>query len=361
MATLYERDNGYFYASFYDASKEPERVRLSLGTRSEAEAERILAAIEDPWSGDPFEGVPETTEGRTLRDVIDDFCDHKRSQGRKESTIEKYRDHFRTYARSVGGMSAPASMITTETLREHVHDPKVKPVTGKGRYRHLRAILDYEGRAGLFEGVRKPTPGRKIPNAVRPDELHALCKEVCKDYREKRRKGYCREREIIWVVPAFRFAFFTGLRGQEIARLRWPHVDLRRGRLRIREQKSGHEDTVPLVEQAESILRQMGPREGNEYVFKSPRGDSYERSTERFREHLNRKFAEYRREADLRSEITLHSLRHGFATMLAENGASAFAIKRAMRHADVRTSQIYVHMAGDRLAEEMEEAFSRNL
>jgi integrase len=73
---------------------------------------------------------------------------------------------------------------------------------------------------------------------------------------------------------------------------------------------------------------------------------------------LSRKFAEYRDAAGVRPSVTLHSLRHGFATRLAENGASAVAIKNALRHASIQTSMRYVEMAGSKVAEEMEAAFT---
>jgi integrase/recombinase XerD len=92
-------------------------------------------------------------------------------------------------------------------------------------------------------------------------------------------------------------------------------------------------------------------------VFRSPRVESKERSAKRFREHLSRKFAEYRDEAGVRSSLTVHGLRHGFATRLAENGASAFVIKQAMRHESVQTSMKYVHMANEALKAEVEDAF----
>jgi integrase len=160
-------------------------------------------------------------------------------------------------------------------------------------------------------------------------------------------------------VPAIRFAYFTGLRGQELARVRWSHVDLERHQLTIYRQKNGDESTVPLIEPARKILRCLYDGEkGNTFVFRSPGCDPEKRSARRFREHLSRKFAEWRDEAGVRSELTLHSTRHGFATRLAENGASAVAIKSALRHSNLSTSMKYIHMASKQLQSEVEAAFA---
>jgi len=43
--------------------------------------------------------------------------------------------------------------------------------------------------------------------------------------------------------------------------------------------------------------------------------------------------------------LSLHSLRHGFCTLLARAGCSAYQIKEAARHANVSTSERYVSLA----------------
>lgn len=369
MASIFDR-SGNYYAQFYDSDRSPKRKRFSLRTSNRKEARRRLTDFErsyedgefDPWTDDPFtedSGSDEEKTGpSTVGEAIDAFCEAKKEQGRTDSTIRNYRKQWRLFRRRVG-KETELDDLEPGDIRSFVYDGKVKTTTGANRYRHIGAVLRWTGHESVIDAVEKPKTGEKLPKALRPDELRSICREAVKDYREKRLNGSCRPREIVWIVPAIRFAYFTGLRGSELARVRWQHVNLEREKLTIYRQKNGDESTVPLIEPAREILQRLYDGEDEEaFVFRSPRCNEKERSARRFREHMSRKFAEWRDEAGIRSELTLHSTRHGFATRLAENGASAVAIKSAMRHSDISTSMKYVHMAGKRLQSEVEAAFA---
>ena len=368
MASLYRRSSGTFYASFYHKSRSPRQKRLSLRTDDRDVAERRMERLKegafDPWSDqDPakvWSQTPETdAEELTLSRAFKRFAERKRQQGRKASTIRKYEDVWRLFRRATSARRL--ANLNPDEVRSFIRDPSIKATTQQARYRHIHAILRFVGHKSVLDGIEKPTVGRSLPKAIREDELRAVCTEAIIDYREKRHKGYCRPREIVWVVPAFWAGYLTGLRGSELGRLKWGHIDIERRRLYIYEQKSGNEDRVPLVSRAADLFQRLYDGEaGDEYALRSPSSPKRERNPTRFREHLGRKFATYRDAAGIRPNLTLHSLRHGFATRLAEAGASAFTIKTACRHADIQTSQIYVHMAQDEVASEMEEAFQQS-
>lgn len=72
--------------------------------------------------------------------------------------------------------------------------------------------------------------------------------------------------------------------------------------------------------------------------------------------YVQMKIAEYRRRLGIIVPTSAHSLRHGFATYLAEEGASPAAIQRLLGHESLQTTTRYVH-ASDRFAEDAHRRF----
>jgi integrase len=68
--------------------------------------------------------------------------------------------------------------------------------------------------------------------------------------------------------------------------------------------------------------------------------------------YVQSKIKQYRRLLGIVVPTSAHSLRHGFATYLAENGASPVAIQRLLGHESLQTTSKYVH-SSDRYAEQI--------
>ena len=127
----------------------------------------------------------------------------------------------------------------------------------------------------------------------------------------------------------FMLAYGAGLRIGEIANLRVEDIDSKTMRIFVREGKGNKESYTILPEETLKMLRiywskyRQNRRRGR--IFLSETGAAITVGV--MREH----FRKYRRKAKLSEKITMHTLRHCFATNLIENGATLIQVKELMR------------------------------
>jgi site-specific recombinase XerD len=149
----------------------------------------------------------------------------------------------------------------------------------------------------------------------------------------------------------------TGMRISELISLNRPQLD-GSGRLFIRG-KGKKERFVYLTERATHWLNTyLDAREDAAVAMFAPlRGLNAGKTTRRVSpNYLQAKIKIYREKLRINVPTSAHSLRHGFATYLAENGANPAAIQILLGHESLDTTTRYVH-ASDKYAEETHHKF----
>jgi integrase len=152
--------------------------------------------------------------------------------------------------------------------------------------------------------------------------------------------------------PFFVVAAHTGLALSDLLTLRWSDLDLER-RVLVRERnKTGITATVPLNDAVVAALQEVRTRPivSAEYVFVTRAAMPYSRTT------VKRYFVQAKKLGKITKRFRFHDLRHAFLTRLASRGLGAFLIQKAAGHANVRTSQRYVHDVTPEALELMREA-----
>jgi integrase len=293
--------------------------------------------------------------------VLKAFLESRRRRQRSKRTIQSYKSVIRLFFRR-SGLAAVAE-VRPGDVETFIWNLSVAPGTRAARDRHLRAFFRWAVDEGILtsdpsSGLDRPVQPEKVPRNVTANELQRICTSIKADYRLKRSRGRCRDGELLWLIPVFQFAFLTGLRAAEIARLRWGDVDRPNGRLFLWRQKNGRESVLPISRKADDILHDLEAGPPDAYVFRSPRTPSVRRSESSFAIQVSRAFTRYRNAARIKRPVTFHGLRHGFCTTLAEAGKSAVVIQAAARHRSLSTSMRYVHLAGDFLRAELDDAFA---
>ena len=191
--------------------------------------------------------------------------------------------------------------------------------------------------------LSRPLLGRPLPGSLSEDEVERLLAVPSSDDPENEPAGF-RNRAMLETLYA------TGLRVSELVALTLTALNLRRGTVQV-VGKGGKERLVPLGETAidwiERYLDIARPLilkgRASPALFVSNRGRAMTRQTFW---HIVKRYAAA---AGIDRGISPHTLRHAFATHLVNHGADLRAVQLMLGHADLSTTQIYTHVARDRL------------
>ena len=188
-------------------------------------------------------------------------------------------------------------------------------------------------------GIAMPVLGKKLPTLLSEQDVEDLLQAP--DLSTA--LGY-RDRAMLEVLYA------SGLRVSELVALKLSEVNFRQGLVRITG-KGDKDRLVPLGEEAlvwlESFIQQWRvdilSDKKTDYVFPTKRGSGMTRQAFW---HLIKRYAQL---AGIGKPISPHSLRHAFATHLLNHGADLRVVQLLLGHSDLSTTQIYTHIAKERL------------
>ncbi len=139
-------------------------------------------------------------------------------------------------------------------------------------------------------------------------------------------------------LAILRLLVLTGARRNEIASLKWEHVDFERRALRLPDSKTGAK-VVPLGAPALEVLEALPRKKGSPWVFPAARGKGHHVG-------MPRVWRKLRTSARLK-DIRMHDLRHGFASIAVAGGDSLYLIGKVLGHAQAETTQRYAHLQLD--------------
>lgn len=219
-----------------------------------------------------------------------------------------------------------------------------KTSTAARRLSGLRRFYRYLLREGRVEEdptlrIDSPRLPRRLPDSLSEADVEALLREP-----DTSKALELRDRAMLEIL------YGCGLRVSELVSLRVDQVNLRQAVVRLTG-KGAKERLVPLGEEGVDWLLEYlrsGRREllrgkASDALFPGNRPQAMTRQTFWYR------IKHYAVRAGITKKLSPHTLRHAFATHLLNHGADLRVVQMLLGHSDLSTTQIYTHVARERL------------
>ena len=278
-------------------------------------------------------------------DYLETFLDSLYlEQGVSENTLSAYRSDLDKFCLFLKGENLlTVTGLDVESYLAHRVDLGLKPRSTARSISALKRFYQYFVREKLMSdspmlNISQPKAGQSLPKTLSEAEVEALLNapntEEAMGLRDK---------------AMLELLYATGLRVSELVGLRMEQINLRQAVVFVKG-KGNKERLVPLGEEAMYWLEQFlkGGRaqmikHATDFVFPSKRGVGMTRQT------FWHRIKHYAILAAVESPISPHTMRHAFATHLLNHGADLRVVQMMLGHSDLSTTQIYTHVANERL------------
>lgn len=157
-------------------------------------------------------------------------------------------------------------------------------------------------------------------------------------YLEKEQIAILVENCAEYLKPIVIMALNTGMRKNEILKLRWEDVNLRRGVIQLLKTKNNKVRYVPINKAVRNMLINIARKDGNCYVFTNRKGRPFVDIKKSFKAALSKSGI---------TEFRFHDLRHTFASQLAMNGVDLNTVRELLGHTSLQMTLRYAHLSLD--------------
>jgi integrase/recombinase XerD len=281
-------------------------------------------------------------------ELVDRFLDAIwMERGLSQNTLGAYRADLMTLGRGLSEHDKSIEMADKADLLAFIAgrvESGAKPRSTARQLSSFRRFFRYIMREGMRDtdptaDIEMPRIGRSLPKTLSEEEVDSLLNAP----NTEEPLGH-RDRAMLELLYA------TGLRVSELINLKQSQVNFNQGVLRI-VGKGDRERLIPIGDESQRWLQEFidGPRmeilleRQTDYLFPTRRGD---RMTRQAFWHIIKRYAE---KSDVHKKMSPHSLRHAFATHLLNRGADLRVVQLLLGHSDLSTTQIYTHVARERL------------
>lgn len=276
------------------------------------------------------------------------FADHLwMHDGLSKHTLSSYQTDLKLFARWL--ISRKNHLLTADNglLQQYLSLRYAKNYSARSTARllsTLRRFYSYAIEANLIDSdptakIASPKMGKPLPKTISESDIEQLLQAP--DFGS----------DIgIRDIAMIELMYASGLRVSELINIQFSQISLQQGVVRVLG-KGSKERLVPFGEVALAAIERyikttrsiyLGCK-ACDYLFVSIRGQRMTRQTFWYR------LKHYAKQINISTHISPHTLRHAFATHLLAHGADLRTLQLLLGHSDLSTTQIYTHIAKERL------------
>ena len=278
-------------------------------------------------------------------------------KGLSKNTVESYKsDILDAYSWSDSIYKLPLKDLKKTNIEDYIKflfDKDFKSSTVNRKLSSLKAFFLYLIKRGEINDsplgdIPSPKQSKKLPVSISEKDVEKLLNAP----NQESFIG-ARDKAMLELIYA------SGMRVSELINLKFSDLDLSRNIVKVMG-KGSKERLVPFGESANYFIKIYFEKRANkninrsaQYIFVNTKGIKISREAFWHRIKL------YSKNINLEKNISPHTLRHAFATHLLNRGADLRSVQLLLGHSDLSTTQIYTHIAKQRLSDALKKHHPR--
>ncbi|GAB6098958.1 site-specific integrase [Halanaerocella petrolearia] len=258
--------------------------------------------------------------------IIKEVEEKIKLKGYSSNTIESYLSHISKFTSFI---DKELKAITNRDVKEYtlflLEEEELSHSFVNQAISAIKLMGEVLDKNNISVKVPRPKKEKKLPTVLSESEVTNIL-EVLDNEKHK---------TILYLI------YSGGLRVGEVVRLKVKDIDSDRMIVRIRQGK-GKKDRDTILSKAglKQLKKYYRLYQPNEWLFPGGKPDSHltERSVQRF-------FKKACSKAKIKKDVTVHNLRHSFATHLLERGTDLRYIQELLGHKSSKTTEVYTHVS----------------
>jgi integrase len=318
LMRLWQHPNGYWYAEL------ERNRRRSLGTRDKAEAQKLYRRLKSEFLLNRIAFLKGRPASKSLEEFASEYLDWI-YQGHADNTHAQARSSFKSLM-----VHIPAATRLSQITRHQVDvmqgamAREVKASSANARFRIYRAAFNKAVEWGYLD--KNPFAGVKAIKEQEAFPRYLTHEEIALILGAETHPRY---------LALWQTLLLTGCRRKEIMSLTWADIDLSGRRIFVKTTKNRRPRIAWITDDLMEVLQSLSPGVGRLFPW------SLRQGSRRFQQLCVR----------VGIEARLHDLRHTYGSYMAMAGVDLYTIGKLMGHLNIKSTQIYAHLAPEHLAQ----------